>query len=242
MYLSSKNKSRKQQLILVALFSAVCSSSGAFASDKVAPASATPSPAAAPAPDIAPAVTPAETPAAAEGKSAASEPTQPAEWVYNMRASLGAARSAKVSKEFSSDRLGAAVFAGHILPEVELSLGFAKTKDFTVGLSYHSFSGVEVASDKSWALQSIGTQARTILDLGLTPGLDIAAHAGVAVQVLVGEEQKSRQDSVKYGFAATGASFLRWSWMEAVYVLGGVDLTVGTASSFAASVGLETNF
>lgn len=241
MYLSSKQQARTQQLIVTCVVAFAWPAQLGFAAEKAPLPSA--ESAEKPATPAAALTTPQAEPAsAATAVSASSKTKEPIEWVYNMRANFGAARSAKVSSEFSSDRMGGAIFAGYVLPDFELPLGFVKTKEFTAGLAYSSFTGVDVVSDKNWSLQSIGAQARVILDLGLSQGMDIATHAGVAAQVLVGEEQRSRQNAVKYGFALTGASFVRWPLMDSVYVLGGVDVTLGTASSFAAAAGLETNF
>jgi hypothetical protein len=242
MLLSSKKQSRKHNWFLACLVATTLPAQIGFAAEETADKSTTPAaaePAAAPAPATAPAT--AVSPAAASESAETKAATQAAAWIYQMRANLGAARYEADAKKFSSDRMGVSLYAGHVATDV-LSLGFLPSKEMSLGLSYQSFTGVEAVSDKSWSLQSIGVQARSVFDVGLAGGMDVGANVGLALQVLVGEDQQSRQSNSKYGGALTAAGYVRWPVMDSLLVLGGLDMTAGKASSLALTAGLETHF
>lgn len=162
-------------------------------------------------------------------------------WIYQMRANLGLATTS-AAKDFKSDRLGAALFAGKMLADLELPIPFVKSKDVSVGASYHTFSGVESANDSSWALQSVGAQMRVILEPGLPNNIDFAVQGGVALQRLVSEEMQSRQETVRNGFALTAGGYARWPMLKELHLIGGTDLGLGQASFFALSLGVEAGF
>lgn len=166
---------------------------------------------------------------------------KPEGWMFQLRANLGAARTS-ASQNFKSDRLGSGIFAGRVLPDLEIPLPFLEGKPLTLGASYQSFSGVEASSDSAWSLQAIGAQARVVLSPGWDNEIDLSTQAGLALQRQVSESIQSRLETVKWGFALTSGTFARWPVMESVHLVGGVDLVLGSASWFAVSAGAETNF
>jgi hypothetical protein len=162
-------------------------------------------------------------------------------WIYQMRANFGLANTS-AAKDFKSDRLGAALFAGKVLADLELPIPFVSSKDVSVGASYHTFSGVESVKDSSWALQSIGAQMRVILEPGLPNNIDLAVQGGVAWQRLVSEEMQTRHEKVKNGVALTAGGYARWPVLKELHLTGGTDLVLGQASCLAISLGLEAGF
>jgi hypothetical protein len=162
-------------------------------------------------------------------------------WIYQMRANFGLANTS-AAKDFKSDRLGAALFAGKVLADLELPIPFVSSKDVSVGASYHTFSGVESVKDSSWALQSIGAQMRVILEPGLPNNIDLAVQGGVAWQRLVSEEMQTRHEKVKNGVALTAGGYARWPVLKELQLIGGTDLVLGQASCLAISLGLEAGF
>ena len=162
-------------------------------------------------------------------------------WIYQMRANFGLANTS-AAKDFKSDRLGAALFAGKVLADLELPIPFVSSKDVSVGASYHTFSGVESVKDSSWALQSIGAQMRVILEPGLPNNIDLAVQGGVAWQRLVSEEMQTRHEKVKNGVALTAGGYARWPVLKELHLIGGTDLVLGQASCLAISLGLEAGF
>ena len=162
-------------------------------------------------------------------------------WIYQMRANFGLATTS-AAKDFKSDRLGAALFAGKVLADLELPIPFVSSKDVSVGASYHTFSGVESANNSSWALQSVGAQMRVILEPGLPNNIDLAVQGGVAWQRLVSEEMQTRHEKVKNGVALTAGGYARWPVIKELHLIGGTDLLLGQASCLAISLGLEAGF
>ncbi len=192
------------------------------ATPEAAPAAASPAPvsASAPAPSTAP---------------------QKPEWVFQLRANVGAGRIAGES-ETKSDRLGVGVYGGKILSDVEVALPFLDAKDFSVGPAYQTYTAVDATADKTWAIQSLGAQAR--VNLKPSPDLifDVALQAGVALQRKVSEEPLRRSQEAKYGVGLTGGAYLRTSIIDGVDILGGADVIAGSASWFGLAVGLESQF
>ncbi|NBO39517.1 hypothetical protein EBU99_13145 [bacterium] len=209
-----------------------------------------------------PAEAPAAKPAIEQGKE---EPSQPAnasptakpsqstqvtsnietaqrasEWVYQMRAGFGAGKSTAVNN-FKSDRLGAALYAGRLLPNLELPLPFIKSKGLSGGLTYQTFSGVDTSVDLSWVMQSLGAQVQFIID-PIANNMDVALQAGLVLQRQVGEEPNHRNETRKYGAGLSAGGFLRIPVLENIYAIGGADLVLGSSSWFSIAGGLESHF
>lgn len=165
----------------------------------------------------------------------------PAEWVIHMHGVLGSAQSSSVDS-FKSDRLGAAVYAGTILSNNDLPLFLADAKDFSLGLSYQTFTGVSVNQDRDVALQALGAQARFVVDPSFLNGADLSIHGGVALQRLVSESQKDGLEKVQLGGALTAGAYVRWLVLGPVAVLAGADLVAGSASWGGLSAGVEASF
>lgn len=166
---------------------------------------------------------------------------QPDGLVFQMRVNLGVAKNS-ASKTFKSDRLGAALFAGQVVPDIEIPIGFLEGVPIAVGASYQTFSGVDSEADSSWSLQALGPQARMVFDVGMPEDMDLAAHFGVAAQRLVSETHLTRRETVKWGGALTAGALVRWPMADFVHFIGGADLVLGSGTWFAFSGGVETNF
>lgn len=199
------------------------------ATPEAAPAAASPAPAAA-----------SPAPASASTPAPSTAPQKP-DWVFQLRANVGAGRVAGESK-IKSDRLGVGVYGGKILSDVEVALPFLDAKDFSVGPAYQTYTAVDATADKTWAIQSLGVQAR--VNLKPSPDLifDVALQAGVALQRNVSEEPVRRSQEAKYGVGLTGGAYLRTSIIDGVDILGGADVIAGSASWFGLAVGLESQF
>ncbi|MEY2988885.1 MAG: hypothetical protein RJB13_2406 [Pseudomonadota bacterium] len=174
-------------------------------------------------------------------QSPGSADATPAEWVIHMRGIVGTARTSSID-DFSSDRFGAAVFAGTILSNVELPMLLADAKDFSLGLSYQTFTGVLVGQNQAAALQSLGAQARFVLVPSFLSGADLSVHGGIALQRLVFESQADGLEKAELGGAVTAGAYVRWLVHGPVAVLAGADLVAGNASWAGISAGVEASF
>lgn len=163
------------------------------------------------------------------------------EWVYHTRGVLGSAWASGL-ENFKSDRLGAAIYAGAILNNIELPLFLADAQEFALGMSYQTFTGSNVSQDQSVALQSLGAQARFILAPRFLYEADLSIHAGVALQRLVFESNSDKLESTKLGGAMTAGAYARWSILGPVDLLAGADLVAGSASWVGVAAGLEVSF
>ncbi|MFZ9521370.1 MAG: hypothetical protein ACO3A4_12930 [Silvanigrellaceae bacterium] len=172
---------------------------------------------------------------------AASKPPAAPEWTFQLRAGLGNGRLAS-QKSFKSDRLGVGVFFGKTFPELDVSLPFLDIKNTTLGGGYLSFSGVDASADRSFSAQSYSAQASVTASPFSGNLFDLSLQGGVALQRMVSQEPLRLSEDVKYGGGLTGGAFVRTQIFDGVQLLGGVDLVLGSASWYAASLGLESNF
>jgi len=175
------------------------------------------------------------------GSSVDGESSVPAEWVIHMHGVVGSARTTSVDG-FESDRLGAAVFAGTILSDFELPLFLADAKEFTLGLSYQTFTGVSVSQNEAIALQALGAQARFVLAPSFLSGADLSVHSGLALQRIVSEDQADGLEKAQTGGALTAGAYVRWLVLGPIAVLAGADLVAGNASWGGVSAGVEASF
>jgi hypothetical protein len=176
-----------------------------------------------------------------ESVSAETVSATPAEWVIHMHGVLGSAQTSSVTN-FKSDRLGAAVFAGTILTDFELPMLLADAKDFSLGLSYQTFTGVSASQNQAVSLQSLGAQARFVLAPSFLSGADLSVHGGVALQRLVAENQTDGLEKTQLGGALTAGAYVRWLVLGPLAVLTGADLVAGSASWGGVSAGVEASF
>lgn len=170
-----------------------------------------------------------------------STPPQKSEWIFQLRANVGAGRLAGESQT-KADRLGVGLYGGKILADVDLSLPFIDTKDFSVGPAYQTYTAVDATADKTWAIQSLGAQGRVNFKPSPDSLFDFALQTGVALQRIVSEEPLRRSQEAKYGAGVTGGAYVRTSIIDGVDILGGADVVAGSASWFGLAVGLESQF
>ncbi|NBX18475.1 MAG: hypothetical protein EBR09_14050 [Proteobacteria bacterium] len=170
---------------------------------------------------------------------AAKTPKLP-DWTVQLRGTLGKTRIAGESR-FQSDRLGAGLFAGKRLSDLELSLPFLETDGVIAGVAYQTATGVDPYSDRSWSVQTIGAQARVNFSPMPDSYFDVALQAGLGIQRLVSEEPLRRSQKALHSAGLTFGSYARTLLIDGIHGLAGADLTVGRGSSLSLSLGIESN-
>jgi len=162
-------------------------------------------------------------------------------WVFQARTGLGGGRVAG-EKNLSSDRLAVGLYGGRSFPDLNLSLPIFSIKSTTAGVAYHSFTAVDSVEDLSWAVQSLGAQARILMSPFPWEKVDLAVQGGLALQRMVSQTSKSRSESNRYGFGLLTGGYARMQATPGVYALAGADLVLGTASWVGVVIGLESQF